>query len=172
MKFGHKISNMPKCANVVILVIATNVLTITLFTAIRYEKSSTNTFTQIQPLPQPNQLSSLLSIQTGRVIQSVKDTAEDFDSSNNNNNLQSKEEDVDFDKRKQIMDNFCQFKKKNPSEPLTNDPTHLFVLQDRGVAWCPVFKAGSSTLFSTLVDLSSRTQVIFLNGEFFLKKEK
>jgi len=60
-----------------------------------------------------------------------------------------------FTKRKQNIDKVCAYKKSHPTEPFINDPTHLLVLQDRNVAWCPVFKAGSSTWLTIILDLSS-----------------
>ena len=145
---------MRKSVNIVLRIIITIVLIITLFSAIQHEKS----FTQIQPLalPQPNQLSPLVAIPN--MILSVIDTADEFDNYNNSNLFE--EEHIDFHKRKQIIDNFCQIKKRDHSIPFGFDPKHLFVLQDRGVAWCPVFKAGTTTMLSTLVDLSSKTKVI------------
>ena len=64
-----------------------------------------------------------------------------------------------FTKRKQNIDKVCAYKKSHPTEPFINDPTHLLVLQDRNVAWCPVFKAGSSTWLTIILDLSSVSEV-------------
>ena len=64
-----------------------------------------------------------------------------------------------FTKRKQNIDKVCAYKKAHPTEPFINDPTHLLVLQDRNVAWCPVFKAGSSTWLTIILDLSSVSEV-------------
>ena len=64
-----------------------------------------------------------------------------------------------FAKRKQNIDKVCAYKKAHPTEPFINDPTHLLVLQDRNVAWCPVFKAGSSTWLTIILDLSSVSEV-------------
>ena len=141
--------NMHKSANIVLQIIITIVLIITIFSAIQHEKS----FTQIQPLalPQPNQLSPLVAIPN--VILSVMDKADEFDNYNNSNLFE--EEHIDFHKRKQIIDNFCQIKKRNHSIPFGMDPKHLFVLQDRGVAYCPVYKAGTTTLFSTTLSTHS-----------------
>ena len=155
---------MPKCANVVILVILTNVLTVTLFSTFKYEQNPTsipgNSASKIQPLPQPNQLTKSQVIQTGRVIQSVMEDDATVDRTIAQQQLlEQHPKAVDFEKRKKILDSYCDYKRKQPVPPFTNDPTHLFILQDRGVLWCPVFKAGSSTWLSTLVDLSSKTQV-------------
>ena len=64
-----------------------------------------------------------------------------------------------FTKRKRNIDKVCAYKKSHPTEPFINDPTHLLVLQDRNVAWCPVFKAGSSTWLTIILDLSSVSEV-------------
>ena len=67
-----------------------------------------------------------------------------------------------FTKRKEHLDHQCEIKKSNPVEPFINDPSHLLVLPDRNVVWCPVFKAGSSTWLSIILDLSSGSKVCFL----------
>jgi len=185
---------MPKCMNVVILVIVTNVVTLTIFSNIKYEelpnlsdavriipgysnghKNSQNVgelsrfafFNSSvsglfsQPQPQPNQLSNSV-IQTGRVIQSVMESE---DSQNNQNlavamstTVTTKIDFVSlFEKRKQNIEEFCEKEKKEPREPLVNDPSHLFVLQDRRISWCPVFKAGSSTWLAFTLELSSKS---------------
>ena len=64
-----------------------------------------------------------------------------------------------FVKRKQNIAQYCEFKKTLTNEALTNDPSHLMVLKDRNLAWCPVFKAGSSTWLTILLDLSSISEV-------------
>ena len=73
-----------------------------------------------------------------------------------------------FTKRKRNIDKVCAYKKSHPTEPFINDPTHLLVLQDRNVAWCPVFKAGSSTWLTIILDLSSVSEVrdVFLFFKF------
>ena len=136
---------MPKCANVVALVVVTNILTIAIFTSFR---NSVTRNEILQPLPQPGQLNQV--VQTGRVIQAV---------------MEKEPNSIDlFEKRQERIDSYCAYKKEHPSGPFTNDPSKLFVLKDRHLVWCPVFKAGSSTWLSTLVDLSSKSKVkIFLN---------
>ena len=71
-----------------------------------------------------------------------------------------------FVKRKQNIARHCNFKKTHTKEVLTNDPSNLMVLKDRNLAFCPVFKAGSSTWLTILLDLSSITEVriIFLRA--------
>ena len=64
-----------------------------------------------------------------------------------------------FKKRKENLEETCEKIKKNPREPFVNDPSHLFVLQDRGISWCPVFKAGSSTWLAFTLELSSKSEV-------------
>ena len=159
---------MPKCSHVVLLIISTNILTLTIYSSIKLNYDSLfskiqKTSTWAQPQPQPFQYSR---IQTGRVIQSLDEGHQDLtqypkhqpiisstevSKVNKNKNL--------FSKRKQHIDEICEEKKKYPNEPFINDPTHLFVLQDRNVAWCPVFKAGSSTWLTILLDLSSLSEV-------------
>ena len=132
---------MPKCANVVALVVVTNILTIAIFTSFHYQISYRNEM--VQPLPQPGQLNPV--VQTGRVIQAVMEK-------------EPVEADL-FEKRQERIESYCAYKKEHPSGPFTNDPSHLFVLKERNVVWCPVFKAGSSTWLSTLVDLSDKPKV-------------
>jgi len=159
---------MPKCANVVVLVILTNVLTLTIYSTIKYEHipylsnfpiSEDSQTQNTQPLPQPNQLSnSNQVIQTGRVIQSFKER--DETSTSSTNGITSSKSDAMselFESRQKVMKNACVDIKKNRREIFVNDPSHLFVLQDRGIAWCPVFKAGSSTWLSTILELSSKS---------------
>ena len=67
-----------------------------------------------------------------------------------------------FVKRKQTITRHCDLKKTHPNEVLTNDPSHLMVLKDRNLAFCPVFKAGSSTWLTILLDLSSISEVRFI----------
>ena len=161
---------MPKCANVVVLVILTNVLTLTIYSTIKYEHipylsnfpiSEDSQTQNTQPLPQPNQLSnSNQVIQTGRVIQSFKER--DETSTSSTNGITSSKSDAMselFESRQKVMKNACVDIKKNRREIFVNDPSHLFVLQDRGIAWCPVFKAGSSTWLSTILELSSKSTV-------------
>ena len=74
-----------------------------------------------------------------------------------------------FEKRKQNIAEFCEKEKKEPSEPLVNDPSHLFVLQDRRISWCPVFKAGSSTWLAFTLELSNKSLVRFI---YQLKNKK
>ena len=64
-----------------------------------------------------------------------------------------------FKKRKENLEETCEKIKKNPREPFVNDPSQLFVLQDRGISWCPVFKAGSSTWLAFTLELSSKSEV-------------
>jgi len=184
---------MPKCANVVILVIVTNIVTLTIFSNIKYEKlpSLSEAVSIIpgysnsggqnggvehisspsaliggfsQPQPQPNQLSSNSVIQTGRVIQSViEDNSQQLAVASTT--VVSKVEETKpfvsiFQKRKQILNEVCEQTKKNPREPLVNDPSHLFILQDRGISWCPVFKAGSSTWLAFTLELSSKSPAV------------
>ena len=139
---------MPKCANVVALVVITNVITLAIYSSFHYDFSPNEIL--LQPLPQPGQLNQI--VQTGRVIQAV------MESESENPNL--------FEKRQNRVSNYCQQKKEHPTSPFTNDPSKLFVLKERNVVWCPVFKAGSSTWLSTLVDLSSKTKVWRLNWLF------
>jgi len=178
---------MPKCVNVVILVIVTNIVTLTIFSNIKYEKlpslseaasiipgysnSGQNGGETIsspsaliggfsQPQPQPNQLSNSV-IQTGRVIQSVIEDNSQQQLAVASTTVVSKVEEKSFvsmfQKRKQLINEVCQQTKKNPREPLVNDPSHLFILQDRGISWCPVFKAGSSTWLAFTLELSSKS---------------
>ena len=112
------------------------------------------------PQPQPNQLSNSV-IQTGRVIQSVMEdnlqlpvASTTFMTKMEKNPFVSL-----FQKRKQNIDQTCDQIKKHPREPFVNDPTHLLVLQDRGISWCPVFKAGSSTWLAFTLELSSKSAV-------------
>ena len=70
-----------------------------------------------------------------------------------------------FVKRKQNIAWYCEFKKTLTNKTLTNDQMFnwntqfLLVLKDRNLAWCPVFKAGSSTWLTILLDLSSVSAV-------------
>ena len=64
-----------------------------------------------------------------------------------------------FVKRKQKIAHHCKWKKIHTKEALINDPSHLMVLKDRNLAFCPVFKAGSSTWLTILLDLSSISEV-------------
>ena len=113
-----------------------------------------------QPQPQPNQLSNSV-IQTGRVIQSVMEYNSQLPVASTT--LATKVEKNPyvslFQKRKQNLEETCEKIKKNPREPFVNDPSHLFVLQDRGISWCPVFKAGSSTWLAFTLELSSKSEV-------------
>ena len=98
----------------------------------------------------------------GRVIQSLnEDQSQEFPTPLPSHNSP---EDVRqlFTKRKAHLDHQCEIKKSNPVEPFINDPSHLLVLPDRNVVWCPVFKAGSSTWLSIILDLSSVSKVCFL----------
>ena len=98
----------------------------------------------------------------GRVIQSLnEDQSQEFPTPLPRHNTP---EDVRllFTKRKEHLDHQCEIKKSNPVEPFINDPSHLLVLPDRNVVWCPVFKAGSSTWLSIILDLSSVSKVCFL----------
>ena len=157
---------MPKCANVVILVILTNILTLTIYSTVKYENLPNfsafpgiepgTSATKLAPLPQPNQLSnSMPSIQTGRVIQSFKDDTSL--TTMKSKTLDSTE--LMFENRRELIKNACIDMRKSHREPFVNDPSHLFILQDRAIAWCPVFKAGSSTWLSTILELSSKSQV-------------
>lgn len=58
-----------------------------------------------------------------------------------------------FAQRRHLVDDKCQASKQSK----TFDPSKLFVLKDRHVEWCPVFKAGSSTWLSALVELSNHS---------------
>ena len=133
---------MPKCATVVALVVITNVITLAIYSTFHYDFSPTEIL--LQPLPQPGQLNQI--VQTGRVIQAVME-----EKTEESENL--------FEKRQNRVLNYCQQLKEHPTSPFTNDPSKLFVLKERNVVWCPVFKAGSSTWLSTLVDLSSKSKV-------------
>ena len=130
---------MPKCATVTALVIVTNIITLAIYSSFNYKISQNEILWQ--PLPQPGQLNQI--VQTGRVIQAVME----------------KEDENLFEKRQNRLLNYCQEKKEHPNQPFSNDPSKLFVLKERNLVWCPVFKAGSSTWLSTLVDLSSKTKV-------------
>ena len=90
----------------------------------------------------------------GNPMKSSKTTTESNVETKNSNDLKNL-----FTKRKQNIDKVCAYKKSHPTEPFINDPTHLLVLQDRNVAWCPVFKAGSSTWLTIILDLSSVSEV-------------
>ena len=81
----------------------------------------------------------------------------------NSREIETKSSDLSdlFVKRKQNIAQYCEFKKTLTKEVLTNDPSHLMVLKDRNLAWCPVFKAGSSTWLTILLDLSSVSEVKF-----------
>ena len=100
----------------------------------------------------------------GNPMKSSKTTTESNVETKNSNDLKNL-----FTKRKQNIDKVCAYKKSHPTEPFINDPTHLLVLQDRNVAWCPVFKAGSSTWLTIILDLSSVSEV---RDVFFLIFEK
>ena len=114
------------------------------------------------PQPQPNQLSNSV-IQTGRVIQSVMESEDSQNLAVASTTVTTKIDFVSlFEKRKQNIDEFCEKEKKQPHEPLINDPSHLFVLQDRQITWCPVFKAGSSTWLAFTLELSSKSLVRFI----------
>lgn len=147
---------MPKCSHVVLLIIASNILTLSIYSSVKFDYnsivSSVSSPSWSQPLPQPFQYSK---IQTGRVIQSLnEDQSQEFPTPLPRHNTP---EDVRllFTKRKDHLDHQCEIKKSNPVEPFINDPSHLLVLPDRNVVWCPVFKAGSSTWLSIILDLSS-----------------
>ncbi len=164
---------MPKCTNVVLLVIATNVLSLTILSSLHFQSlpdlshfTMSSVLQLKMPVPQPNQLSNpppLVTagqiLQTGRMIQSVIE--------NNKHSLEttlmpaSSQDDLDatFQSRKQNMEAVCAEKKRHPTQPFVIDPAKLFVLQDRGIVWCPVFKAGSSTWLSTILELSSKSKV-------------
>ena len=93
----------------------------------------------------------------GNPMKSSKTTTESNVETKNSNDLKNL-----FTKRKQNIDKVCAYKKSHPTEPFINDPTHLLVLQDRNVAWCPVFKAGSSTWLTIILDLSSVSEVRYV----------
>ena len=73
----------------------------------------------------------------------------------NSTEIEKKSNDLSdlFVKRKQ------KIAKMHTNVALTNDPSHLMVLKDRNLAFCPVFKAGSSTWLTILLDLSSISEV-------------
>ena len=79
----------------------------------------------------------------------------------NSTDIERKSHDLSdlFVKRKQNIARHCALKKTLTNEVLTNDPSHLMVLKDRNLAFCPVFKAGSSTWLTILLDLSSISEV-------------
>ena len=122
-----------------------------------------------QPQPQPNQLSNSV-IQTGRVIQSVMEYNSQLPVASTT--LATKVEKNPyvslFQKRKQTLEETCQKIKKNPREPFVNDPSHLFVLQDRGISWCPVFKAASTNWMQNIMLLSdlSKRQIAQLEEQY------
>lgn len=163
---------MPKCIYTVILVAASNILTLTIYSSFKYEYIGNVIHPEArtsrpQPQPQPYQLEN--TAQVGRVIQSVMESTEEVIKSRSvsdqltTTTLQPQTTvnyTVDtFKKRRHKVQEYCGEKKKHPTMPFANDPTKLFVLRDRHVVYCPVFKAGSSTWLSILVDLSSKTEV-------------
>ena len=79
----------------------------------------------------------------------------------NSTEIEKKSNDLSdlFVKRKQKIAQHCAWKKMHTNVALTNDPSHLMVLKDRNLAFCPVFKAGSSTWLTILLDLSSISEV-------------
>ena len=79
----------------------------------------------------------------------------------NSTEIEKKSNDLSdiFVKRKQKIAQHCNWKKTHTKEVLINDPSHLMVLKDRNLAFCPVFKAGSSTWLTILLDLSSISEV-------------
>ena len=71
---------MPKCSHVVLLIISTNILTLTIYSSIKLNYDSLfskiqKTSSWAQPQPQPFQYSR---IQTGRVIQSLDEGHQDL----------------------------------------------------------------------------------------------
>ncbi len=72
------------------------------------------------------------------------------------------------EQRKTAVDLHCAQLKKRPREPFSNDPAKLFVLQDRKLTWCPIFKAGSSTWLSLIFDLSTKPEVWHSNFQTML----
>ena len=179
--FSYRI--MPKCSHVVLLIIASNILTLSIYSSVKFDYnsivSSVSSPSWSQPLPQPFQYSKIQTgtskylkkfaknllhcfFAPGRVIQSLnEDQSQEFPTPLPRHNTP---EDVRllFTKRKDHLDHQCEIKKSNPVEPFINDPSHLLVLPDRNVVWCPVFKAGSSTWLSIILDLSSVSKVCFL----------
>jgi hypothetical protein len=152
---------MPKWTSVVLVVCITNAFTLLIYSSFQFENTYLNSNPAMRiKIPQPIlQDTNEQSIQTGRVIQSV----DVFEPQNKNNAIVENM----FAKRKTHIDEYCSERKKHPSEPFTDDPTKLLVLSDRRIVWCPVFKAGSSTWLSIMVDLSSKSQVnlVFQNWE-------
>lgn len=63
-----------------------------------------------------------------------------------------------FEARKAKIHEICQRKKAQNEGPFINDPSKLFVLKDRAITWCPVFKAGSSTWLSAILEMSSKSE--------------
>ena len=105
----------------------------------------------------------VLFFSPGRVIQSLnEDQSQEFPTPLPSHNSPEEVKKL-FTKRKKHLDHKCEIKKSNPVEPFINDPSHLLVLPDRNVVWCPVFKAGSSTWLSIILDLSSVSKVCSVN---------
>ena len=129
---------MRKCSSVVLLFITFNIL---LLVTIRNKYESL-----IPNIPLQNS-----SIQSLDRTHQQNVTQEWTYSININKNL--------FSKRKEHMDELCKNKKQQSSKKLRSDPTPLFVLKDYNVVWCPVFKAGTSTWISILLDLYSPSEV-------------
>ena len=64
-----------------------------------------------------------------------------------------------FEQRQKRVKTFCDLK-QNQNFWYQNEAEHLFVLKERNLVWCPIYKAGSSTWMNLMIDLSTKSKEV------------